>query len=571
MKYKLLAIDIDDTIVPRLGEVSEATKRAVNEAREAGINVVIATGRGYHGSSMVLRALDMDGLVINYGGAMINYAKTGEPFMVTELESSVVTEALELAEGVGVHVHLYQGDEIVYEREHEYGSKYAEHLGLPSRIEPNIRKMVWHNVPKVLVITEPERVPELLPYFREKLSGKAAVSASSPGFIEINKIGASKGSALKTIAEHFGIPRSETAAIGDNTLDLDMIEWAGLGCCVEDGNEQVKRIADVIAPPCREDGAAWFIEKYLLERSKDMLSLGFDIGGTTIKAGAVDGDFNIVKKLALPTPKGDAAALCDLIAKTANDLLVPKQERFRLGVTVPGSVGKDGSIIDAWNIGLFNVPLKKMLEERLPGAEVKVMNDADSAALAELHFGALKGVTTGLMLTLGTGVGGSIIFEGRLFGGGQGRGTELGHAMLDRGGRKCGCGHCGCIETLCSATALKRLAQEVCDNKAGMIYEKSLEGVTVDAKLAIDCAMAGDPEAVRIFGEYTDALSDAIASFVNVLDPEVIVIGGGVSGAGDFLLDMLREKVPPRTFFGSCGRFAAASAGNDAGILGSIV
>lgn len=265
MKYKLLALDIDDTILPRLGVISERTKLAVRRAREAGVIVTIATGRGYHGSSSVLRELDVDGLVINYGGAVINDAKTGEPFFVTELESSVVTEILELSESLGLHVHLYQGDEIVYEREHEYGRAYSEHLGLPARIEPNVRRMVWRNVPKVLVITEPERVEGLLPFFREKLAGKAAVSASSPGFIEFNRIGASKGSALKLLAEHYGFAREETAAVGDNTLDLEMIEWAGLGCCVADGNDEVKAAADVIAPPCREDGAAWFIEEYILE------------------------------------------------------------------------------------------------------------------------------------------------------------------------------------------------------------------------------------------------------------------------------------------------------------------
>ncbi|MBO6061877.1 MAG: ROK family protein [Clostridia bacterium] len=300
-----------------------------------------------------------------------------------------------------------------------------------------------------------------------------------------------------------------------------------------------------------------------------MIKIGFDIGGTTVKAGIVQGS-EVVGKRVLPTPFGDPAALVALIRDNARELSAGKPIDV-LGVTVPGSVSPEGGIIDAWNIGLRDVPLRDWLREQIPEADIRVINDADAAAVAELHFGALYGVTTGLMLTLGTGVGGSIIFSGELFRGGLGRGTELGHAMLDRGGRKCGCGHCGCIETLCSATALKRLARESCAKGEGMIFERSLAGAEVDAKLAIECAMAGDPEAVRIFEEYTDALSDAVASFVNVLDPELIVIGGGVSGAGDFLLDMLREKVPPRTFFGSCGRFAAAQAGNDAGILGSVV
>lgn len=301
-----------------------------------------------------------------------------------------------------------------------------------------------------------------------------------------------------------------------------------------------------------------------------MLCVGFDIGGTTVKAGAVREGSDIIRKIAYPTPKGDAEAMCALVERVASELSQGEPIDV-LGVTVPGSVDADGGILDAWNIGLRNVPLKAMIESLIPARRVIVKNDADAAAAAELKFGALQGVTTGLMLTLGTGVGGSLVFGGELFHGGLGRGTELGHAMLDRGGAVCGCGHSGCIETLCSATALKRLAQRACNEGKGMIYCRASEGAEVDAKLAIECAMAGDETALHVFDEYTDALSDAVASFVNVIDPEVIVIGGGVSGAGDFLLDILRKKVPPRTFFGSCGRFSAAKAGNDAGILGSII
>ena len=264
-KYKLLAIDIDDTLLPRLTPLSERNIEAIHRAERAGIYVTLATGRGFLGSSRVWKELGMRTLIINYGGAMINDAATGEPFFVTELDSTVVTDILTAAEELGLHAHLYQGDGIVYEREHFYGSAYSAHLGLPMRIEPNVRNMVWHNVPKVLIITEPERVPELLPKFAEMFEGRCAVSASSPGFIEFNKIGASKGSALARLAEHLGVLREETAAIGDNTHDSEMIEWAGLGACVANGNDEVKAIADVIVPSCEEDGVAYFIDEFLLK------------------------------------------------------------------------------------------------------------------------------------------------------------------------------------------------------------------------------------------------------------------------------------------------------------------
>jgi glucokinase len=567
-KYKLLAIDIDDTLLPRGGVISERNKRAIKRAEEAGVYVTLATGRGYHGASPVREELGIERLVINYGGAIINDPKTGKPFMTTELEPETVNYVLELAEELGLHAHLYQGDGIVYEREHHYGSAYSEHLDLPKRIEPNIRKMVWHNVPKVLIITEPERVEGLLPYFEEKLRGKAAVSASSPGFIEFNKIGASKGSALRLLAEHLGIPREETAAIGDNTLDREMIEWAGLGACVEGGNSICKAVADVIVPSCEEDGVAVFIEKYLLKED-EMISIGFDVGGTTVKGGAVSKDDRILRKIAKPTPFGDAEALCALIKEMADELS-EGAELEAVGVTVPGSVRSDGSIIDAWNIGVHDFPLKKRIEELIPAKRVIVRNDADAAGAAELLVGSLKGVTTGLMLTLGTGVGGALILGGKLFTGGLNRGTEPGHAMLERGGVKCGCGHCGCIETLCSAMALKRKAEIAAKYGGGLISRRAKNGETVDAKLLIDCARAGDGTAKALFEEYVDALADAIATFVNILDPEVISIGGGVSGAGEMLLAPLRELVPGKCFFGSCGKIVAATAGNDAGILGSI-
>ncbi|MBR3382048.1 MAG: ROK family protein [Clostridia bacterium] len=298
-----------------------------------------------------------------------------------------------------------------------------------------------------------------------------------------------------------------------------------------------------------------------------MLSIGFDIGGTTVKAGAVDEQFRIVRKLSCPTPFGEAEALADMLRGMAEELA--PEGCAAAGVTVPGSIDCEGGIIDAWNIGLHNVPLKKMMEERL-GVGVAVRNDADAAAAAELKLGALKGVRTGLMLTLGTGVGGSIILNGELFRGGLGRGTELGHAVMERGGLKCGCGHRGCIETLCSASALTRKA-EAASKEEGMIRVRAEAGEKPDAKLLIECAREGDAAAIALFDEYTDALADAAASFVNVLDPEVIVFGGGVSGAGELLVDALRKKIPPRTFFGSCGRITTASAGNDAGILGSLI
>ncbi len=301
-----------------------------------------------------------------------------------------------------------------------------------------------------------------------------------------------------------------------------------------------------------------------------MLSLGIDIGGTAVKAGVVDDEYRIVKKMSMKTPFGDSEKLFGGIAKMAAKL-ADGEPIGTIGVTVPGSVSSDGGILDAWNIGLRNIPVKRIIEASVKADRVVVKNDADAAGDAELAIGSLKGVNTGLLITLGTGVGGCLILNGAVFHGGLNRGTELGHAMIDRGGIKCGCGHHGCIETLCSATALKRLAEIAVDEGRGMIAQKAAAGEKADAKLLIDCAKAGDKFASRLFEEYVDSLADAIASFVNVFDPEVIALGGGVSESGDFLLDPLRRKVPGKCFFGSCGSIVKAAAGNDAGVIGSVI
>lgn len=298
-----------------------------------------------------------------------------------------------------------------------------------------------------------------------------------------------------------------------------------------------------------------------------MYSLGFDIGGTTIKAGLVDESLNIVKKLFAPTPFGDAEALADAVKALAEEL-DPESVAACAGVTVPGTVDGMGCVKKLPNLGLKDIPLGEMLNERL-GFPVRVLNDCDAAAIAELKTGALRGVETGLMLTIGTGLGGSIIIGGRLFEGGQRRGTELGHMRLMHGGLPCGCGGRGCAETLCSATALAALAQKACNERRGMIYSQYLSGSKPDAKLLIECAEAGDEYAVEAFNAYLDALSDAVAGFVNMLDPQVMVIGGGVSAAGDFLLEPLRALTAQKCYFGSCGSITCAEAGNDAGVIGA--
>lgn len=258
----LIAIDIDDTLLPKSKIVDKNDKLAIQAARDAGVFVTLATGRGFLGSKPVIDELDLSGPVINYGGAIISDAKTGKLLHADSLPPEYVCELLLLADELGVHSHLYQGDAIIYRVQNEYPIRYAAALGLPSVIDPDADKKRWENTPKVLYMTTTENVERLYPMLKRRYEGKLEVALSSPGFIEFNMLGSNKGSALKWVADKMGIPREHIIAMGDNTLDREMLLYAGVGIAVDNARDEIKAIADDIAPPCGGAVCA-VIEKYL--------------------------------------------------------------------------------------------------------------------------------------------------------------------------------------------------------------------------------------------------------------------------------------------------------------------
>ena len=309
-----------------------------------------------------------------------------------------------------------------------------------------------------------------------------------------------------------------------------------------------------------------------------MYQIGVDIGGTNIKIGLVDDSLEILEQTSIPFPHEGAQTVADRLAEAARGVLsaagVKAAELQSIGVVIPGSIDPTGEIvINAYNLGFHDVPFKKLIAAHFPNTPVFMANDANGAALAELYKGAFVGCRTAVLLTLGTGLGGGIILNGKMFNGGMNQGTELGHAYLVDGGEHCTCGNNGCMEAYCAASALAREgARAMQRDPRGLLSERSGgNAALIDAKMVVDCAKAGDVTAKRVFDEYIGHLSSACASFFNILDPEVIAIGGGLCGAGEFLFAPLRERITEKCFYKSHGAVVPAVMGNDAGIIGAAM
>lgn len=264
--YKLLVLDIDDTLAPSGSrEVPLRNLMAIRRAREAGLFVTVATGRGYLGSSYIWKQLEIEGPVINYGGAIIMDTRTGRPSHTTAVPPALVWEVLDQAKEMGIYAHIYQGDCVVYETPSPYADEYCARLGLPFKIDPCLREKQWEDVPKVLLIAGEEQAKALIPAFQRQYAGRLKVSGSSSGFIEFNHPGAHKGSATAKVAESLGAGRAETVAVGDNSLDKEMIEWAGLGCAVGNAQPDILAAADMVLPRCEDMAVEYLVDKVLLK------------------------------------------------------------------------------------------------------------------------------------------------------------------------------------------------------------------------------------------------------------------------------------------------------------------
>jgi glucokinase len=305
-----------------------------------------------------------------------------------------------------------------------------------------------------------------------------------------------------------------------------------------------------------------------------MHAVGIDIGGTKIAGALVDESGQFVREARVPTPATYGDDIVDAVVALVQEL-IEGVDAIGVGVAAAGFINADRStIVYAPNIGWRNEPLKAKLDAKL-SIPVIIENDANAAGWAEFKFGAGRGTTNMAMLTIGTGVGGAIIADSNLVRGGFGIGGELGHIRVVPNGLLCGCGAHGCLEQYGSGTALLTAARQLAD--AATAEGQTLRRLRDEAgeltgHQVYEAILQGDAGALRLLSELGTWLGEAVASLTAVLDPEVLVIGGGVSAAGELLLDPIRKaylaNLPARGFRPEL-RITAAEFDNDAGVMGA--
>lgn len=316
-----------------------------------------------------------------------------------------------------------------------------------------------------------------------------------------------------------------------------------------------------------------------------MYYIGIDLGGTNIAAGVVNEEHKIIKKASIPTGASrpadeitaDIASLCKRVAAEAG---LTMDEIEYIGIATPGSAKCDtGEILYANNLPFSNYNMADKLSAML-GSKKKVYieNDANAAAKAESVAGAAKGSKYSIMITLGTGVGGGIIIDGQVYTGFNFAGAELGHIVIEKDGRPCSCGRRGCWETYSSATGLVRTTREKIEECRRTGRHTLMDDMTggdlsrVSGRTAFAAKRRGDAAASEVVDEYISYLVCGLVNIINIFQPNVLSIGGGISGEGDYLLNMLPEKVFAETY--SRGdtpqcELKIAELGNDAGIIGA--
>ena len=300
---------------------------------------------------------------------------------------------------------------------------------------------------------------------------------------------------------------------------------------------------------------------------------GVDVGGTTVKLGLFDINGKVLDKWEIPTRTEDGGKnilpdiAADIKAKMEEKNIV-KDDVAGVGVGVPGPVDGNGIVHKAVNLGWGQFNMKEELTALLGGMRVEGGNDANVAALGEMWKGGGQGHKNLVAVTLGTGVGGGIIIDGEIMTGATGAGGEIGHIHVeDHESERCGCGNYGCLEEYASATGIVRLANRALESSDKNSILRTGE---ISAKTVFDAVKAGDELAIEIAEKFGDYLGKGLGIIAGVINPEIFVIGGGVSKAGEVLFDYIKPAFEATVFHGCRDTiFALATLGNDAGIYGA--
>ena len=315
-----------------------------------------------------------------------------------------------------------------------------------------------------------------------------------------------------------------------------------------------------------------------------MYRIGIDLGGTNIAVGLVNEKYEIVKKVSEPTLAATRTAeqiadkMVELCLGACQGAGVSLSDVEAIGVACPGAVDTVKGVVGYCNNFSFEYfPVVEMLRLKTGIENVHAENDANAAAWGEAIAGAARGTKSSVMVTLGTGVGGGVITDGKLLSGFNFAGGELGHMVIERGGVPCTCGRRGCWEAYSSATALVRMTKEKIEEcretgRKTLMSELAAKRGSINGRIAFDAMRAGDAPALEVVDTYISYLACGITNIINIFRPEVISLGGGISGEREALLTPLlplvnREKyggeIPPDT------RVVIAELGNDAGIIGA--
>lgn len=315
-----------------------------------------------------------------------------------------------------------------------------------------------------------------------------------------------------------------------------------------------------------------------------MYSIGIDLGGTNIAVGLCDENLTIIDKDSTPTlPKRESSEIVEDMARLTAEIVkrngLTLEDITGVGIVAPGSTDTELGVVEYTNnLPFRNFPLVEAFKKHLPVKKVAIANDADAAALGEALAGAAKGAKSLVMITIGTGIGGGVIINGKILDSGVNSATaELGHTVIHTGGRQCSCGRRGCWEAYSSATALTDMTREKMTELElkgipSLLFDEAKHEGKVSAKTAFSAMKRGDKHAAKLVDDYIYYLAAGITNVINIFQPEILSIGGGVCNEREYLTRPLIEIVEREQYARDSKRktkIVTATLGNDAGIVGA--